>query len=300
MPNPVLDAARLGKTDWWRYVLSVGLILFATLILGALPLTVGVVMVRLDGNPATDVNFTNGSLIGVPPALSLALVMLPFAAGLAALLVCVPVFHRRPARTLVTPGGPVRWGRVLAAAGVWAALVGLMALVESVLYPGRFAFTPDLPRLIPFALVALLVMPLQTSAEELFFRSYLLQWLGLRLRQPLVLSALSGLAFAVPHSANPEVGADFWPVMAFYFIFGFALAVVTLRTQGAEVALGVHAGNNLFTAIFANFTGSALQTPSLFTASGFSPWYNLIATAVALGVLVTAFGRRPSEVRGPS
>jgi membrane protease YdiL (CAAX protease family) len=295
MSNPFLDAARLGKNDWWRYLLSLGLILFSTLVLGALPLVAGALVVTLDGDPATDVNLANGALIGVPPALSLALVMLPFAAGLAALLLCVALLHRRSPRTLVAPGRPVRWGRVLLAALVWAGLAAVLSLVEARLYPGRFAFTPDLPRLLPFALVALLIIPLQTSAEELFFRSYLLQWLGLRLRQPLLLSALSGLAFALPHSANPEVGADYWPVMAFYFLLGFALAAITLRTQSAEVALGVHAGNNLFTAVLVNFTGSALETPSLFTASGFSPWYNLIASGVALSLLAALFGRRPAE-----
>jgi membrane protease YdiL (CAAX protease family) len=293
--NAFLDAARLGKNDWWRYLLSLGLILFSTLVLGALPLVAGAVLVTLDADPATDINLANGALIGVHPALSLSLVMLPFAAGLAALLFCVAVLHRRPPRTLVTPGRPVRWDRVLLAALVWAVLAAILSLVESLLYPGRFAFTPDLPRLLPFTLVALLIVPLQTSAEELFFRSYLLQWLGRRLRHPLLLSALSGLAFALPHSANPETGADFWPVMAFYFLFGFVLAAITLRTESAEIALGVHAGNNLFTAVLVNFTGSALETPSLFTASGFSPWYNLAATAVALAVLYIVFGRFSTE-----
>jgi len=294
MPNLFLDAARLGKNDWWRYLLSLGLILFSTLVLGALPLLGVALVVTLDGNPATDIDLTTGALSGVAPALSLALVMLPLATGLFALLLCVAVLHRRAPRTLVTPGRPVRWGNVLLAALVWSVLAGALSLVESFLFPGRFAFTPDLPRLLPFALVALLIVPLQTSAEELFFRGYFLQWLGLRLRHPLVLSLLSGLAFGLLHFANPEVGAGFWPVMAFYCLFGFVLAAITLRTQSAEVALGVHAGNNLFTAVLVNFTGSALSTPSLITASGFSPWYNLIASAAALSVLYLLFARRPA------
>ncbi|MCC6191839.1 MAG: CPBP family intramembrane metalloprotease [Anaerolineales bacterium] len=292
MSNAFLDAARLGRNDWWRYALSVIIVLFSTLVLGALPLTVAAVLVSLDDDPATTINFANGALAGVSPVLSLVLLMLPFVTGLAALLGCVVLFHCRAPRTLITPGRPVRWRRVLLAAAVWAGLVALLAAVEALLYPGRFAFTLDLPRLLPFALAALLVVPLQTSAEELFFRGYLLQGLGLWLRQPLLLSLLSGLAFAAPHLSNPEVNAGFWPVMGFYFLFGFVLAAVTLRTQSAEVALGVHASNNLFTAVVANFAGSALETPSLFTASGFSPWYNLIGSACALLVLYALFARQ--------
>lgn len=295
MTAAFLDAARLGRNEWWRYALTVIVVLFATLVLGSVPQIGGLLYVMLDGSPATTVDPLTGVFVGLNPTLSFSLLLFPFVAWLAALLLAVAVFHRRHPRTLVTPGPRIRWGRALAGGAVWVALVGAMTLLEAVLFPGRYAFTPDLTVLLPFALVALALIPLQTSAEELFFRSYVLQGAGLLVRQPVVLAALSGLLFALPHAANPEVAVSFWPVMGFYFLFGAALAALTLRDGGAELALGVHAANNLFTAIIANFEGSALRTPSLFTASGFDPWYNLAGSAAALVIFYLVMGRGVRE-----
>jgi len=291
MPNPFLDAARLGRNDWWRYALTVVVVLFATLVVGSVPQVAGLLYVMLDGSGATTFDPLTGAFVGLNPTLSFSLLLFPFILWFASLLLAVAVIHRRHPRTLVTPGPRIRWGRLLAGGSVWVVLVSGMSLLEAVLFPGRYAFTPNLAALLPFTLAAVILIPLQTSAEELFFRSYVLQGAGLLVRQPVVLAVLSGLLFALPHIANPEVRANFVAVMAFYFVFGAALALITLRDGGAELALGVHAANNLFTALFANFEGSALQTPALFTASGFDPWYNLFGSAMALLVLYLVFGR---------
>ncbi len=291
MPNPFLEAARRGRNEWWRHVLTVAVVLVATLVVGSVPQVAGLLYVMFDSSAATTFDPLTGAFVGLNPTLSFSLLVFPFVLWFASLLLAVAIIHRRHPRTLVTPGPRVRWGRLLAGGAVWAVLVSGMSLLESVLFPGRYAFTPNLPVLAPFVVAAVVFIPLQTSAEELFFRSYLLQGAGLLVRRPVVLAALSGLLFALPHIANPEVRANFVAVMAFYFIFGAALAALTLRDGGAELALGVHAANNLFTALFANFEGSALQTPALFTASGFDPWYNLIGSAVALLVLYVAFAR---------
>jgi membrane protease YdiL (CAAX protease family) len=289
MNNSFLDGANLGKNDWWRYLLTVIVVGFAAFVIGAVPLFIGLMYVMLDGSAATTYDPATGALLGINPTLAFALLMGPFAAWLVALVGSVALFHRRHPRTLVRAGAPIRWGRAALGGAVWVVLVAIMAVVEALMFPGRYSFTPNLPVLLPFALVALVLIPIQTSAEELLFRSYLLQGVGRLNRQPVVLAVLSGLLFALPHAANPEVSVSFWPVMGFYFIFGAGLALFTLRDQGAELALGVHAANNLFTALFANFEGSALQTPALFMASGFDPWFNLIGTAVALLIFYGVF-----------
>src|SRR5712692_5992992 len=103
-----LDAARLGQNAWWRYVLGIGFILFATLFIGGLPLVAAVVYVGLDGNPATDVNRATGALIGVDPAITLAVNLASFVVAFAAIALTVRLIHRRPFITLVTPGRHIR------------------------------------------------------------------------------------------------------------------------------------------------------------------------------------------------
>lgn len=288
-----LDAARLGQNAWWRYVLGIGFILFATLFIGGLPLVAAIVYIGLAGNPATSVNRTTGALTGVDPAISLAVNLASFVVAFAAIALAVRLIHRRPFVTLIAPDRRIRWRRIALGFGVWFVLAGLISLVEQLIFPGRYALTLDLPRLLPFAAVAVLLLPIQTSAEELFFRGYLLQGVGLLTRNRLLLAALNGLMFALPHIANPEVTVDFWLVMGFYFAFGAVLTLFVLRDNGLELALGIHAGNNLFTALLANYKGSALETPAVFTASGFTPWYSLVSTLIGLAAIyLVFFGRR--------
>jgi membrane protease YdiL (CAAX protease family) len=290
-----LEAAQSGRNEWWRYLLGIGLIAFATLFIGGVPLGAAVIYVATDGNPATDVNLTTGALIGINPAISLALTLTPFILAFFAIVIVARLIHGRPATSLVAPGRPIRWGRLAQGFGAWLVVAAVISLVEAVIFPGRYSLTLDPGRLLPFAVVAVLLFPLQSSAEELFFRGYLLQGLGRLTRNRLLLASLTGLIFAGLHIENPEVGAEFWLVMAFYFVFGVVLALITLRDNGLELALGVHAANNLFTALVANFKGSAVESPAIFTASGFTPWYNLASTVVGLAVIYAVFFGRRSE-----
>jgi membrane protease YdiL (CAAX protease family) len=293
MRNEYLDAAELGKNDWWRYLLGTAFILFLTFIVGSLPLGLAIVLVVADGSAATGVHPETGMLLGISELVSFPLLMFSFVALLAGVVIAVPLFHRRPARSLVTPGHRIRWGRALQGALVWMALAALISLVEALVWPDRYQWALDLGRWLPFAALAALLIPIQTSAEELAFRGYLGQGLGRLTRNPWLLSAASGLLFALPHFFNPEVAVNFWVVMGFYFVFGAGMMWFTLRDNGLELALGVHAGNNLFTALLANFEGSALQTPAIFQASGFDPWYGLVSTLAALIVFyLIVFGLR--------
>ena len=197
--------------------------------------------------------------------------------------------HRRSLRTLVTPAPSLAWGRMLQGFGVWFGLVALMSLVEALAYPGRYVWTLDISRFLPFLFLALIFIPIQTSAEELFFRGYLLQEIGLRWKNIWVLSTISGLVFGLPHLLNPEAAANF-PLLGFYyFSFGFSLAVITLRDGKLELALGVHAANNLFSVIVANTTITALPSPSLFTIQGLDAVYSVPVAILGMGIFMLLF-----------
>jgi membrane protease YdiL (CAAX protease family) len=166
--------------------------------------------------------------------------------------------------------------------------------LEALTHPGRYALTLELPRFVPFALLALVLVPIQSSAEELLFRGYLLQGFGLRLRSIWVLSLLSGLIFGLPHLFNPEAGVHFWWMGLYYVSIGAALAFITLRDGRLELALGMHAANNLFTALFANYSGSVLPTPAVFTARSVDPPFAFLTLLAGLLLFVLVFfgGRR--------
>ena len=58
--------------------------------------------------------------------------------------------------------------------------------------------------------------------------------------------------------------------------------LIALRDGRLELAIGLHAANNVFLALVANYEGSALATAAVFTARELDPWYSL-ATLVAGG-----------------
>lgn len=69
--------------------------------------------------------------------------------------------------------------------------------------------------------------------------------------------------------------------VAFYAAMGFFLALLTLRSQGLELALGIHAANNFFTAVFANYVSTALPTQSLWIIQMLDALYGFVAFVVA-------------------
>ncbi len=285
--NAYLELARQGRNDWWRYLISFPAILVIWLFVGAIPVVALMVYLSMDGDPAT--SFTGAGFVGVPVILEFLLTMSSFIPLLAATFLVVQFVHARPVKTLVTAEARIRWRRIFAGAGVWLLIAALLSVIESFLYPGRYALTFQPVPLLVFAVFALILIPIQTSAEEFFFRGYLLQWMGLRLKSVWLLSLLNGALFFLPHIANPEMATNSVLVGLGYFVMGFFCALITLQDQGIELALGLHAANNLFAVLFANYDVTALPSPSLFTVQNLDPVYSLISLVVGMLVFYSVF-----------
>lgn len=286
--NEYLDLARLGKNNWWRYLLAVLTILFAWQLVGSIPTVLLIAWVQLDGNPATGVN-PDATFSGVPLSVSFVAIMLASWAFMAGIFLAVRFIHRRRFRTLITPARTLDWKRFFQGFSIWFLLAALVAVVEALLHPGRYAWTLDLRAYIPFVFLALIFIPIQTSAEELFFRAYLLQSFGLRIRNVWVLSAISGFVFMLPHFMNPEAKLNFWLMGLYYFSIGAAMAYLTLRDGRLELALSMHAANNLFIALFANTVVTVMPTPSMFTVLDLDVGYSTATSLVAILAFVLMF-----------
>jgi membrane protease YdiL (CAAX protease family) len=284
-----LEAAHQGRNDWWRYLTSLPAILAIWFIVGSIPVVFLVAYVSMDGDPAT--NFSGTGFTGIPVILEFVFTMSSFIPFLAGTLLAVRFIHARPLQALVTGGTQIRWGRIFAGAAVWLLIAALISAAEALLFPGRYVLTLQPVTLAIFAVIALVLIPIQTSAEEFFFRGYLLQWMGLRLKNWWLLSFLNGLLFFLPHAANPEMAVDSVLIGLGYFVMGFFLTLVTLRDNGIELALGMHAANNLFAAVFANYTITALPSPSLFTIQTLDPVYGLISLVIGLILFYFVFFR---------
>jgi membrane protease YdiL (CAAX protease family) len=189
-------------------------------------------------------------------------------------------------RTLITPARTLSWRRFWLGFGLWTGLSVLSAVVEAVTHPGRYELTFDPIRLIPYAILALIFIPIQASTEELFFRAYLMQGLGRLTRQTWLLCLVSGLIFMAPHFLNPEAASNYALMGLSYFSMGAFLAYITLWDGRLELAMGVHTANNLFAVLIANTRVSSLPSPSVFTVNVLDPVFSVPAGLVAIGLFV--------------
>jgi uncharacterized protein len=278
-----LEAGRRGENTWWRYVLGVIFILFMWFVVGgwasvALGNVLGVSSEQIAADP---------SLAG--PIAGYLVISASFPVFLLGSVLAVALLHRRSPLTLVTGRRSVDWGRVGTGFGVWFALAVLGGLVGFLIYPSAFSLGPDLAAFVPFALLALVLTPIQTTAEEVFFRGYLVQGASLLSSNFVFLAVASGVLSMLPHLlANPEVDAGFLLVALYYFGFGAVFAWVSLKDGTLELAIGAHAANNLYGAVVLGFEGSALNTPSLFYTDRFVPAYSLIQFLAVAAIFYVA------------
>jgi len=110
------------------------------------------------------------------------------------------------------------------------------------------------------------------------------------LKNKWVVFTITSALFMAMHLANPEAvaGAEkgILPiVMSGYFFFGFAACLMVLMDDGLESAIGVHAGNNTFAALFVNYENSVLPTPSVWQIKA-EPVYDSIGTIIILTVVL--------------
>jgi membrane protease YdiL (CAAX protease family) len=114
------------------------------------------------------------------------------------------------------------------------------------LYPNMYLGT-----MLPLSLDAALMMPVEIMicavAEELLFRGYILQGLGLLTQNRILLAIVNGLLFMWIHVTT--VGWDYIPLLKIFEI-GFFFTIITLKSNGLELAIGMHVAHNLVASSF--------------------------------------------------
>lgn len=227
--------------------------------------------------------------LGLSP-ITFALFLLTFPLGCLGLYLMQKAIHRRSVMSLHNAVGHIRWGRIIEGfALTWIVLGGFAIIgVLTGLIEVRNVFSNE--RFWGFAIVSLLLIPLQAGAEEVVFRGYFNQGLVHLTRNKWIAFALTSFAFMAMHLSNPEALAGAASgtlpiVMSGYFFFGFAMCLLVWLDDGIETAIGVHAGNNCFAAIVVNYEGSVLPTPSIFLTKS-DPVSDAISTILVLSAIV--------------
>jgi hypothetical protein len=302
MYNRFLGQSYAGKSESSDRILATVMTWGSYLLLGGIPMLL-LMVIAMAKEPDFLENYQNNPFdlagMNLPPFGLFITLMLSFVIGMAGLLFGVIQLQKRHFKTLITGFSKIRWGRMAASLGLWMGLSGLSSLASYLLYPGSITFNPDAGKLLWFALPALLLIPIQSAFEEMAIRGQMLQNMSRRFTSPLTPLIITSVFFALLHGMNNEIAAfGLMPMMTYYFSFGFLLGMITLMDEGLELAIGIHVGNNLFAFLFVTYPGAALETPSIFIATGYSGGSDLgIFYACAVIVLMVFFGKKTRNYR---
>ena len=150
------------------------------------------------------------------------------------------------------------------------------------------------PAILILVVMAVILVPLQTSFEEYMFRGHLMQGLGIMAKNRWVPLISTSILFGIMHAANPEVGKLGYGIMVFYIGTGFFLGILTLMDEGLELALGFHAANNLTAALLVTADWTAFQTNSIYkdVSEPTFGWDILIPVLVVYPILLWVFSKK--------
>lgn len=249
-----IQQAYKGKKELWMFLLT------AFLISGIFIINFFIYLFT----SKEDMDAAYEMMKSIPPNLSLIINLIPFAFLLGLLFVLVRYLHNRSILSLTTAREKVDWKRILFS---FSLIVIITVVSFAISYYSdssqiQLQFNP-----VKFAIlfiISIILFPFQIGLEEYLFRGYLMQHIGIIVKNKWFPLIFTSVLFGIAHSANPEVAEMGFITMVFYIGTGLLLGVMTLMDDGLELALGFHFGNNLLAALLVTSDWSALQTDAIF------------------------------------
>ena len=271
-----LESSFNGKNSFWRYFIMLIAVLAVSNTIGAIPLFI-ILRIRAAENPDVaaelSANPNDLSPLGLDPYFGLAVMLIPFIAGLAAFIIFVKPLNNRSLMNVINGTGSFRWKNLFISSAVWTILSAVYLFAYLKADPSNFTLNNTTISLIILVVISLTMIPFQAAFEEIIFRGYLMQGFAVLFRNRWLPILLTSILFGLMHSLNPEVkDFGFLIMMPQYILFGLIFGIITIIDDGIEAAMGAHTANNIFLCIMVTNESSALQTPALYEQLRVFPW----------------------------
>lgn len=279
----IQGAAREGRNDRGFYLLGILLSFVVGQLLGAIPL----VTLLYSKHSLSAETLTNPTQAGIDTNLFMTLMLFPFLLSFLILWGMIRYVHRKRFITAWTAYGSIQWKRIIFSFLLWFGLSLLMDGLGYLLNPENYEFHYSGVHFWVLVGISLVLLPIQTTYEELLFRSYILQAVGIWKPMRLIPFLISGITFGLMHMMNPEVKEYGYITLVSYIGIGLLLSLITILSDSIELAVGLHAANNIYGATVMSFKGSALSTDTLFYTKEYS--VDISSNIIYLGVLVVYF-----------
>ena len=196
------------------YILgSILLILFSTL--GQIPLLAYLPKEILPGTDPMDL------LNSIPSNLRIFLILISFVFVLPGIWLVVTKLHNLPFMSIITSRKKIDFNRVFFSFFSWGFFLTVLILTEFLIYPENYQFNFKLKEFLILLIIAILLIPIQTTVEEIVFRGYLMQGFGHWLNSRLMALTLSSTVFGLLHLANPELQSLGYEFIFIYIGVGF-------------------------------------------------------------------------------
>lgn len=247
--------------NFFSYIVGAAIVVLASFV-GQIPLLIGCVINSSSSNkmPSSETDiyalFESNVL--------LFLILISFVFALAGLYFVVKKIHHQPFLSIITSRKKIDWKRVFFAFGVWALFSSATIFISYLLDPSKMQWQFDLIPFLILALISVILLPVQTTTEELIFRGYLMQGFFNLSKNKWFPLFMTSILFGTMHIFNPEVEKMGYLILIYYIGTGLFLGIITLMDEGTELALGFHAANNMVAALLITSDYTVFQTHSVF------------------------------------
>lgn len=248
----------LNTNPFWKYLLGSFIVIIFS-ILGQLPLSLFITADAISeagGDPMI-------ALRNLDKNLQLFLILIPFVFGFLGLYLVIKKLHNRNFVSITTSRSKVDWRRIIHSFILWGSITIIFISADFFINSEDYQINFKFEKFFILLIIGFILIPIQTSLEELLFRGYLFQGFSLYFRRPWIGLFLTSFIFGCLHIFNPEVQKLGLGILIYYIGTGLFLGIITLMDQGIELALGFHAANNLITALLVTSSWTAFQTESI-------------------------------------
>lgn len=251
---------------WWK---PLALLLVAGVFFGVLTVVVSMafipVLSLLDPDYSMQVAAGTVNALDTQRPISVLVSLVSIIVMLPAVILAMLVMGMRPVGRIWSIAGRLRWGllgQLFCIAVLSTTVMNFVGIAADLAFgPASWTEQPtaaselNVTAALLSLLIVLLLVPLQSAAEEIVFRGLFMQVLGAWIKNPWFAILIPSVGFALLHIY------DVWGLQA-VALLGIVSAWLTWRTGGLEAAIAIHVVNNYiaFGIMASGITGETAQT----------------------------------------
>ena len=187
---------------------------------------------------------------------------------------------------------------MLKGAVLWFLILGMLTLILYLINPAGYEVTFNPGTFGVLLILSLITFPIQASFEEVFFRGYLMQGVGLLSKKPIIPLLVTSFLFGLGHIMNGTgMTLSIFPLIE-TVIIGIALGIITLGEGGIETAIGIHVINNLYAVLVVSTSDGIFgNLPSILMTSSNPLIDVLTTTSAAVIAVIIIFWNKKDKLR---